>query len=331
MQASMKIENHATASRGVTARDTLVMPSADAAMQRYREAELALWHHYGLQPTERFVELGSPAVRLRVSEVGSGEPVLLVHGTGGPGTWPSLVHELEGFRCLLLDRPGWGLSSPVDYHGHEYKPLVADLLSGVLDALGVHRAHVMGASIGNTWALALAARHPSRVGRTVLMGGGPLLPEIRIPAFIRLLASPAGAVMVRLPQKRKMILSQLRQLGHGASLDAGRIPDEFIEWRLALSRDTDSMRHERHMVRAIASARGFRPGLTFADAELARTQQPTLHVYGTADPVGTIDTWTRATALVPRGELQLVQDGGHVPWFEDAGQVAGHVRRFLAT
>lgn len=324
----------ATTVKGEQSRTRAMAPDTHvigAATQRYRDAEHALWDHYGLEPSERFIELDAPAVRLRVREVGTGEPVLFVHGTGGPGTWPSLVRELKGYRCLMLDRPGWGLSSPIDYAKHEYNTLVADLLSGALDALGVDRVSIVGASIGNNWALRLAARHPSRVARIVLMGGGPLLPEIQLPVFIRLLASPLGALIVRLPEKPKMTRAQLRQLGHGPSLDAGRIPDEFIEWRVALSRDTNSMRHERDMVRAIASVRGFRPGLTFQNAELARIQQPTLHVYGTADPVGTVETWRRGTGLLPHGELQLVDEGGHVPWFDDRGLVASHVQRFLAT
>ena len=264
-------------------------------------------------------------------EIGSGEPVLFVHGTGGPGSMPALVSELSGFRCLILDRPGWGLSSPIDFAQHEYKTVVADLLSGTLDGLDIDQAHVIGASIGNNWALRLAQRHRSRVGRIVLLGGSPLVSEIPVPGFIKLLSSPIGALIVRLPLKPKMIQAQLRQLGHGASLDAGRIPDAFIEWRLTMDRETDSMRNERDMVRAIASVKGFKPGLQFEDAELAAIQQPTLYLYGTADPVGTVDIWQRAVSLLPHGQLRLVDDGGHVPWFDDPSHIAAHISRFLTT
>jgi hypothetical protein len=58
--------------------------SADRRIERYRETERALWNHYDLEPTERFIELDSPAIRLRALEIGSGEPMLLVHGTAGP-------------------------------------------------------------------------------------------------------------------------------------------------------------------------------------------------------------------------------------------------------
>ena len=100
---------------------------------------------------------------------------------------------------------------------------------------------------------------------------------------------------------------------------------------MALTRDTDSMRHERAMARAVVSwLRGYRPGLMFRDAELAGIGQPTLWVYGTADPVGSVDTWRRVVELLPGGELQLVEGGGHVPWLDDPSQVGDHVSRFLA-
>jgi 2-hydroxy-6-oxonona-2,4-dienedioate hydrolase len=311
------------------ATDAIAMNSVDAPMERYRRIERALWDHYGLEPTERFIDLGSPSVRLRVLEIGSGEPLLFVHGTVGPGSWPVLVRELPGFRCVVIDRPGWGLSSAINFTKYEYKAVAADILRGALDALALDRAHVVGGSIGNVWALGLAARHPSRVGRVVLMGGSPLAPEIHVPGIIRLLASPIGAIMVRLPDRPERVRSILRQSGHGASLDDGRIPDVFVNSRVALGRETASMRNERDMVRTIVRGNAFRPGLTFDDAEFASIQTPALYVYGTADPVGTVDIWRRVVGLLPRGELKLLDGAGHMPWFDGPSQVAADVTRFL--
>ena len=133
------------------------MTSAEPGADRYREAERSLWTYYGLEARERFVELSSPPVTMRVVEVGSGPPVLFIPGTGGTGPyWGSLVRSLTGFRCLMLDRPGWGLSTRLDYSSADYGATVAHLLRGVLDALEIARAHVVGASIGDLWALRLA-------------------------------------------------------------------------------------------------------------------------------------------------------------------------------
>jgi pimeloyl-ACP methyl ester carboxylesterase len=303
---------------------------SNARLDRYSRTERELWRQYGLEPTERFVDLDVPMVHLRVVEAGSGEPILFVHGTGGIGPyWAPLVRELGGFRSLMLDRPGWGFSSPIDYAKHEYKTVVADLLAGALDALGIERAHVVGASIGDVWALRLAMRYPDRVRRIVLLGGGPVLPEVPVPGVIRLIASPFGRIMVRLSAKPRAVRGMIRGMGHGASLDAGRIPEEYIEWRATLGRETGSMRSERLMVRSLVRGREFRSGLTFAEAELASIRQPTLLVYGTADGTAPLELWKRFVGLLPAGELHLVEAAGHLPWLDDPSGVASRIRGFL--
>ena len=303
---------------------------ASTRSERYRDAERKLWQHHGLEPEERFLDLEAPAARLRVLEVGSGEPVLFVHGTVGPGAWASLITELHGYRAIVLERPGWGLSSAIDFAGQHYGTLVAEVLRGALDALGLERAHVIGGSIGNVWALRLAARYPSRVGRVVLTGGGPIVAEIDVPGIIRILASPAGALMARLSGGPARVRSILRQSGHGASLDSGRIPDEFVDWRATVGRETESMRHEREMVRAVVTGATWRPGLTLDDAELASIRNPTLHVYGTMDAVGSVDIWKRVAGALPHGELSVIEGAGHMPWFDHPTRVAEEVGGFLA-
>ena len=305
-------------------------PIQDRA-HRYRQAEQIYWDHYGLAPKEHQVMAGSPPTQLRVQEVGSGTPILFVHGTGGSGAYfAPLVRELQDFRCLVLDRPGWGLSSPFDFAGGVYKTVVAELLGDTLDALGVDQVQVVAGSIGNLWALRLAQAQPARVQRLVLLGAGPLTSEIGVPPFIRLLRSPVGQLMIRMPENPRMLRRQLAGLGHAASLEAGRIPDAFIDWHVAMSRQTDWAKHERHMVRNIVRSGGYVPGLVLDDAEVAGIRQPTLMVYGTADPIGSVDIWARFVRQMPQAEIELVKGGGHLVWYDDAVGIGGRVRRFLA-
>jgi pimeloyl-ACP methyl ester carboxylesterase len=305
--------------------------ASGARTERYRRAERVFWDHYGLAPAERFVEVGSPPVRLRVQELGSGEPVLFVNGTGGPGAYfAPLLAELRGFRCLVLDRPGWGLSDPVDYSRAAYRTVVAELLRDALDALGVERACVVGGSIGNLWALRLAQTHPARVERLVLLGGGPLTADVEVPPFIRLLRSPLGRIIVRVPENPRLLGRQLAGLGHTASVESGRIPPAFIDWHLAMSRETDWARHERSMVRTVVARGGYAPGFVLAGTETAGIRQPTLMVYGTADPVGSVETWRRFVGGMPGGELEVVDGGGHLVWYDDPSRIGARVARFLA-
>ena len=301
---------------------------SNARTDRYRAAERALWQQHGLEPTERWVELDQPRARLRITEVGSGPPVLFVPGTGGTGPyWAPLVARMPGVRCLMLDRPGWGLSSPIDWRTADYGSLAGDLLAAVLNALEIERVQVVGASIGGLWGLRLAERHPERLERLTMLGGFPNA-EIPISRFFRLLTSPLGALMVRVPQSAKMQRSQLAAIGHGPTVDAGRM-DGFINWRTAFTRQTPSMRHERSMAQAVFGRDAYRPGVTFDSASLTKIAHPVRMIFGSEDPTGSVDIWTRFIDALPHGELVTVEGAGHLAWWDDPQQVAEAVNGFL--
>jgi pimeloyl-ACP methyl ester carboxylesterase len=304
--------------------------SKDTHLDAYRRAERALWGHYGLRPRERFIESATARGRIRVLDTGSGDPVLFVHGTVGLGAWASLIRELPEMRSIVVERPGWGLSSPIDYSTVDYGACSAGVLGDVLDGLGLESAHVVGGSIGNVWALRLAERHPSRVRRVVLTGGGAIVQQAGVPRPIKLIASPLGGLMIRLSRKPETVRKILRSSGHGPSLDDGRIPDVFVEWRAAVGRETSSMRHERDMVRAIVGKHGYRPDLTFTEEELRAIEKPVLHVLGTEDAVGSPELWQEVSGLIRTGTLELVEGAGHTPWFDDVHAVAASIRGFLA-
>jgi 2-hydroxy-6-oxonona-2,4-dienedioate hydrolase len=301
----------------------------DARAERYRAAERTLWAAHGLEPAERFIDLDEVGGSLRVLDIGAGDPVLFLPGTGGTGPyWAPLVRELKADRrCLLVDRPGWGLSTPVDYRNRPYGDIAAATLTCALDALGIERADTVGASIGNLWALRLAQHHPDRVGRIALIGGGPVV-DLPVPRFIRMLASPLGAVIVRLPFSPKMARSQLEAIGHGPSVAAGRM-DGFIDWRVAFARDTDSMRHERAMVRAILGRDGWRSGFIPTSAEIGGIDHSTRMIFGSADPTGSAEMWRAFTGRLPHGELQVVEGAGHMPWWDEPAKVGRLVGEFL--
>jgi len=118
----------------------------------------------------------------------------------------------------------------------------------------------------------------------------------------------------------------MRRSGHGATLDAGGIPDELPNWMASLARDTRSMHAERAMVRTLVRRGGWKPGLTFRDRELAAIEPPVSWVVGETDPVGSIDLWRRTAARMPRAEVTMVRAAGHLPWLDDPATVAGVIR-----
>ena len=291
------------------------------------ESEASVWGHWGVEPRVKMVEVGPNSSRLRVHEVGTGDPVLFVHGTGGYGPyWAPLIAEMSGYRCLLVDRPGWGGSDPVEYPQSGFRDFTADLLRDALDALDVHKVHSVGASIGDTWVLALATNYPDRVHSVSLLGGGPLTDEVEIPGFIRLLRSPLGVLMSKVRFSEKMETNQARQSGHGATLDEGRMPQVYLDWKVEITNNTNWRINERQMVRAVTGRRTWKPGVTFNTDDLSSISVPVLMICGTGDPVAPVETWQNFVARTPKGRLEVIDGAGHLPWFDNPGHVAELLR-----
>lgn len=300
-----------------------------AGFSRMRDAEQAVWDHYALEPVETLVDLGHRRV-MRVHEVGTGAPIMFVHGSGGSGAyWAPLAKELAPkFRCILIDRPGWTLSTPVDYSAADFATIAATLIADLLDSLRIDSPHLVGGSIGNLFALRFAQKHPERVASVVLLGGGPLIAEIQPPTFIRLLRSPLGRIIISVPQKPGMVRKQMEGLGHTASFRQGRIPDELVQLYVSTGRFTAAMKHERALVKTIVDRRdGFIEGLTLTGSELREFSTPTTMIYGSNDPVGSHDLWKHFVSEMPSGALYVVTDGGHLPWYDKPREVADLIKR----
>lgn len=102
------------------------------------------------------------------SVVGSGDPVVLLHGGTGTseGYWSSQVPVLSRhFQLILMDHRGFGES---DYEGPFSIEACARDVRGVLDGLGIERASLVGLSLGGAVSLQFALDHGERVDRLVL-------------------------------------------------------------------------------------------------------------------------------------------------------------------
>jgi pimeloyl-ACP methyl ester carboxylesterase len=125
-------------------------------------------------------------IQLEYEVLGSGEPMLLIHGAHLADALQPLVAEpsLKRFQHIRYHRRGLGGStSPVDTEPTSVGVQAKDAI-GLLDHLGVDRAQVVGHSLGGAIALELAAHHPTRVASLVLLE--PVL-----------LTTPAGAAFAR--------------------------------------------------------------------------------------------------------------------------------------
>jgi 2-hydroxy-6-oxonona-2,4-dienedioate hydrolase len=300
-------------------------------IDRYRQVEQRLWQHAGVTPRERRVRLPRLNVEVRVMETGDGPPALFIHGGPNAGsTWAELAAKLPHLRCLMLDRPGTGLSEPYPADAKSLPAFADVLVSDVLDALEIERADLVVSSFGGYVALRSAAAHPDRVGRTVQMGCPGFVPGMIVPRSMKMMLLPGMSRLIpMLPPSEKEIHKSMRHLGHGKSVDEGRIAPEFIAWYMALQRDTPTMRNELAMIAALSSWRGFDPSLTLSEDLLSRVTSPTHFYWGEDDTFGGAEVARNLVALMPSATLELVPDSGHLPWGDDPAAAARAVMSHL--
>jgi pimeloyl-ACP methyl ester carboxylesterase len=301
--------------------------------ERYRAAERTLWESLGTTPIERLVHLERNDVAVRIQEVGEGPPILFIHGANTSGaSWAALASRLGGFRSVIVDRPGTGLSRPLvpalDRRsiGRFGDTFVVD----VLDALGLERAHLVATSFGGYVALRSAAAHPDRVNRMVQFSWPAGAPISRLPGFMRLMSVPLlGRAIAAIPATERTVRMTFRRIGHGPSLDRGQITALDVSTYLALLRDTDTMRNELAMGRALVSPIRGLTDVRLDDGVLGRVTAPTLFLWGERDPFGGVETAREVVERMPNAELDMVAGAGHAPWLDDLERCVGRAATFL--
>jgi pimeloyl-ACP methyl ester carboxylesterase len=299
----------------------------------FRAAEQRLWTSHGATPTERRLHLDRNDVDVRLQEVGAGPPILFIHGANTSGaSWVPLAARLADFRCLILDRPGTGLSQPL--RGRVDARAMADLgdtlVADVLDAMNLNSAHVVATSLGGYIALRSAAAQGDHIRRMVQFSWPVGAPTAWVPSFMRVLGLPGvGRIMAALPATERSVRMTFRRIGHGTSLDAGRITRADLDCYLAMLRYTETIRNEVAVARAFVSPfRGLGRTL-LPSALLARVETPIHFLWGGNDPFGDAETGHQLIRLLPHATLEVVTGAGHAPWLDDLDRCETAVRNHL--
>jgi pimeloyl-ACP methyl ester carboxylesterase len=253
-----------------------------------------------------------------------GEPLLLIMGLGMQLVgWPDeLVRRLaaEGFRVVRFDNRDAGLSQGFDHLG--VPSIVAATLrhalrlpvhapyslgdmardaAGVLDALGIARAHVCGASMGGMIAQRLALHHPERVKSLTLMmttSGARQLPQASARVRRALLSRPASSA-------EDDVIAQLMSVLEVIGSPAYRPDAQDVRQRLrhALRRAYRPAGTLRQLV-AIAADGDRSPGL-------GGLRIPCHVIHGTADPLVPVAGGIDLAAKIGGATRDLIDGMGH--------------------
>lgn len=262
---------------------------------------------------------------IHLSEVGSGYAVLMLHG-GGPGASgvANYTRNIEAlaqhFRVLIPDMPGYGQSTKGVKRSDPFGDL-AEAMLGLLDALKIDSAHVVGNSYGGAAALRMALDQPRRVTSMVLMGPGGINTTRGLPT--KGLNSLLNYYGGEGPSRAKLA-SFIREY---LVADGSRIPDSVIEERYQSSIDPEVVA-QPPLRRPNSLAAALRMDFS-RDRRLAKCQAPTLVLWGAEDKVNRPSGGDTLRKTMPNCDLYLFANTGHWVQWERAEEFNATTTAFL--
>jgi pimeloyl-ACP methyl ester carboxylesterase len=252
-----------------------------------------------------YVEVAGYRVHFVVEGPADGSPVVLVHGLGGRAEdWRHLAPWLTraGFRVYMPDLPGFGRSErPADfsYSVHDQ----AEIIVGFLDATGLKQVDLAGWSMGGGIVQHVAAKHPERVRRLILLDA---LGINEMPNWDTRLFTPTTP-------------EELEQLDALLVPNPAKVPGFVAQDILRVS-------NERAWVirRAIAST----SASDATDGLLPQLKMPVLIVWDAGDRIFPISQGEKMHSLVPQSQLTVVHGCGHMAPVNCAAQIGPKMIEF---
>lgn len=251
-------------------------------------------------------------------DVGSGQPVLLLHGSG-PGVsawanWRLPIGQWESqIRVLAPDLAGFGFSSVpegIEYTRERWLTQIVDFL----DALNAPRVHVVGNSFGGSMALALAIAHPERVGRLVLMG------SVGVPFE---LTDGLDGVWGYEPSPEAMAALMRETFAYDASL----VTDDLVAMRYEAS--VRPGMHEAFSAMFPAPRQRWVDAMALPEADIRGIAAPTLIVHGRDDKVIPLSTSLTLLDWIDDSRLHVFGRCGHWTQIEHTAAFSVLVAGFL--
>ena len=189
--------------------------------------------------------------------------------------------------------------------------MLADAVTGVLDALGAERAHLVGHSMGGAVALAVAARDPGRIASLTLIAPSGFGPEINA-GYLR------GFADAQTRRELKPVVGQL-------FADESLVTRQLVEDLLAYKR-LDGVDEALH---ALVD--------TLLDGDVQRADSAAL-MAAIGDTVPVTVVWGRADRIIPAAQAEsvagavrhLVDDAGHMPHMERPAEVQAAIEETIA-
>jgi len=260
--------------------------------------------------------------------MGSGEPAFIfLHGFGASTfSWREVMPPLSAYgRVIAYDRPAFGLTErPLDWEGENPYTQESNiaLLLGLIDAMEIQEAVLVGNSAGGTLATAFTLAHPERVLALIEVDAAvyQTIPDSALlywlfntpqmdhlgPLIARRLGANAGEDFLQ------SAWHDPSKLDSDPSIRAGyRVPLQVENWDRALWQYTQAARAPDFI------------------EELGQIEAPTLVITGDDDQIVPTEASRRLAEAIPGSVFKVIENCGHLPQEECPGEFMQVVVNFL--
>ena len=269
-------------------------------------------------PAGKFIQAGG--VRLHYHEVGTGYPLICLHGAGpGASGWSNFKHNVavfaQHYRTFVVDMPQYGRSEKVVIKGGRLT-FTAGVLDEFMGQVGVEKAHFVGNSMGGQVCMKMAVETPHRIDRMVVIGASPISFSVFAPAPVE------GVRLIREYYQGKdgPTRAKMRWLLETLVYDRSRVTDDLVEERYAASIDPES-------VELFTKAPPQNEDL-FAD--LGKITAKTLVIWGQEDRFGALDVGLLMAKRLQNARMYIFPKCGHWVHVEAAAEFNHVVLDFLS-
>lgn len=244
-------------------------------------------------------------IKTRILEAGQGEPLILLHGTGGHiEAYARNIKGLsEKFKLFCVDMVGHGYSDKPD------TPYTIDYysahLEGVIDALGYEKVFISGESLGGWVAAWFGAQHPERVKAMVLTTPGNVTNDPEV--MNRLRNSTVKAV-------EEANYDNVRTRLEWLMYDKEMVTDELVQSRYQIYTQPE-MKKAVHNIVVLQDIK-VREQYTWSPSWCNKISIPTLLLWTDHDPTASVDQAYAIQEMIPGSELIVIKDAGHWPQWE---------------
>lgn len=277
--------------------------------------------HAPANTQDRYVDIGNLSMRYRL--VGSGDPVILLHGIGGfLEYWDANIEALaHGQQVYALDMPGFGRSTkpPASYT----LAFLAQDVQAFAQALQLERVSLVGVSLGGGVALQFARMFPESLHKLVLVDSAGL--GRRIGASLRLATLPILGELATRPSR-----AGTARAYRAVVADPSCLSDAWLDTAYQMSLESGAQRTFLSALRASATVLGVKSSAYGPIVHgLPCITAPTLVVWGKQDPLIPVAYAQVAAQGLPHAQVHLFDHCGHLPQLEYVDAFNELVRAFL--